>query len=108
MSPTGTEFLMPFGKYKGTPLSEINSGYLHWLSTKVEEWHPPLRAAIEAERARRDNQTRQPSSTAPEQRTPAVAAPRGEGRTLCSLCGLAGTSERPLVHASCANDDVPF
>ncbi len=25
-----SEYLMPFGKYKGTPLSDIDHGYLEW------------------------------------------------------------------------------
>lgn len=34
--PDGEERLMPFGKYAGEPLSEIPSGYLHWLLTDCE------------------------------------------------------------------------
>lgn len=42
---------MPFGKHKGTPISEISTGYLEWvLGLKVKEW---LRNAAQEEIARR-------------------------------------------------------
>lgn len=102
MTPTGTEFVMPFGKHKGTLLSEIDSGYLHWLTDKIEEWHPPLRAAIEAERARRKGLT-PPSMAATTRlgaapamvstpRRPAPSAPSSEARPVCALCQLPGTA----------------
>ena len=107
---------MPFGKYKGTPLTEIDSGYLHWLTDNIEEWHPPLRAAVEAERARRKGvpspAPATPAYSAPADRNPRRSAPTptrhvNAGAT-CGICGLGATPERPLVHASCAADDVPF
>lgn len=30
------DFIMPFGKYKGVPLSEIEPGYLEWASDAIE------------------------------------------------------------------------
>jgi uncharacterized protein (DUF3820 family) len=38
--PTGNlteESLMPFGKHKGTKLSEVSTRYLHWLYTNTEK-----------------------------------------------------------------------
>jgi hypothetical protein len=97
---------MPFGKYKGTPLSQLDGGYLHWLASKLDEWQPPLRDAIVAERARRkglapaaDPPT--PSSTPPKH--PATSAV-----AVCDVCGLRATAARPLVHAVCATAEVPF
>jgi hypothetical protein len=45
---------MPFGKYRGVPITEVDGGYLIWLHSKVDEWRPPLREAILAEIKRRD------------------------------------------------------
>lgn len=42
---------MPFGQYKGMPLSEVDSDYLEWVLTIAR---PALRAAVEAELHRRD------------------------------------------------------
>jgi Putative quorum-sensing-regulated virulence factor len=99
---------MPFGRHKGVPLTELDNGYLHWLYTKLDEWHPPLREAVLAERARRkglptaESPQRQLSSTAT--RHPAASAPE----LVCNICGLRGSADRPLVHARCATDEVPF
>jgi hypothetical protein len=104
-----TTAVMPFGKYKGTPLTEIDGGYLHWLASKLDEWHPPLREAIEAERARRKGAPAPSSQSALAETTPARArAPHQVAEACCAICGLRGTTERPLVHASCTADEVPF
>ena len=42
---------VPFGRYKGLRLCDVPDDYLEWLSTVAK---PPLRAAVDAELARRD------------------------------------------------------
>ena len=39
---------MPFGKYKGRPLSSVPDDYLLWVLDNVESLSPTLRRAIEA------------------------------------------------------------
>ncbi len=41
------EVVMPFGKWKGKPLSEVPDDYLHWLRNKLD-LDPELRDAIQA------------------------------------------------------------
>jgi hypothetical protein len=105
--------LLPFGKFRGRPITEVDGGYLHWLFEKLDEWHSPaLREAIIAERARRKGLA---SAEAPQHELP-VERPREQSRrapapatATCGICGLGATNDRPLVHARCANDDeVPF
>jgi hypothetical protein len=48
---TGADHRMPFGKFKGTPLGEIDGDYLYWLAGI--ELRPRLRAAVQAELERR-------------------------------------------------------
>ena len=43
---------MPFGKYRGLPLSALPADYLHWL-LGLEDLREPFRSAIQAEAARR-------------------------------------------------------
>ena len=40
---------MPWGKYRGTPIGDIDSDYLDWVITRAEACRPWLRSAIEAE-----------------------------------------------------------
>lgn len=42
-----TEYLMPFGKHKGKPLSKIETTYLDWLIGK--DLRDPLKTAVEQE-----------------------------------------------------------
>ena len=42
---------MPFGKHKGRALADVPTDYLHWVRPKLQR--PGLRAAVEAELARR-------------------------------------------------------
>jgi hypothetical protein len=51
---------MPFGRYKGRPLSALPADYLDWLAT-LPDLRPPLRAAVAAEQARRDETDARPS-----------------------------------------------
>jgi hypothetical protein len=39
-------YMMPFGKHKGTPLGELEFGYVAWLQTKIDEWRDPFRQAL--------------------------------------------------------------
>lgn len=100
---------MPFGKYKGVSLSEIPAGYLTW-TLGLPNLYPETRAAIEAYLGRPvsapsgEGQAAEPAARRPAPRRAAAPAPAAE----CSICGLAGTKERPLVHARCVDDGVPF
>jgi hypothetical protein len=105
---------MPFGKHRGVALSELPGGYLQWLATKLTDLREPFRSALAAELERRngktlpgvvvDGPTPVPTPRAPVRR-PAAESP---SVTVCDICGLAPTAEKPLVHASCVSDEVPF
>jgi len=104
---------MPFGRHRGTLLSELPSGYVDWLGTKLAEWREPFRSALVTELARRTKTT--PASpangatTAPARRGPTRRAEAElPAPTVCAVCGLAATTQRPLMHRSCAGDEVPF
>jgi hypothetical protein len=45
---------MPFGRYKGQPLSEIPESYLLWVWHEAEASKPWLKAAVMAELERRE------------------------------------------------------
>jgi len=105
---------IPFGKYRGRPITEIDDGYLHWLHEKLDEWQPALREAIVAERSRRRGV---PSSDPEPAQTALVPLPsprhsaqreHAAPSAVCARCGLGASVTRPLVHASCVNDEVPF
>lgn len=110
MSPVTT---MPFGKHRGVPLSELPGGYVQWLGDKLDEWREPFRSALAAELTRRKEQalpgvangfTPTPAPRAPARRR----ASESPASTVCDVCGLGPTPQRPLVHGSCLTDEVPF
>lgn len=110
MSPMTT---MPFGKHRGVPLSELPGGYVEWLGDKLEEWREPFRSAIAAELDRRKGSTLPGSlseSTPGPSRRGSVRRQASElpAPTVCDVCGLGPTDQRPLVHASCVDSEVPF
>lgn len=43
---------MPFGKFRGSPLSELPDGYLEWLGS-LDNLREPLRSGVHAELRRR-------------------------------------------------------
>jgi hypothetical protein len=105
--------MMPFGKHRGTPLSELPGGYVDWLSSKLIEWREPFRSELAAEIERRNGRTlpgmeRPTPDAAPRGAKPHRAAAAPASTTVCDVCGLGPTAQRPLVHASCVNDEVPF
>jgi hypothetical protein len=81
---------MPFGKYKGTPLSAVPADYLTWLAGKLDELREPLRGALVTELARR--------ASAMGARTKATAPTTPEEDAVCAICGLGATASRPVVH----------
>lgn len=59
---SGSSYLLPFGKYKGTLVSALPDDYLQWLSTR--ELRDPLRSVVTRElRARGQQSTLQEMST---------------------------------------------
>src|SRR5207245_11467446 len=104
---------MPFGKHRGTPLSELPGGYLRWLGTKLADWREPLRSELATEIERRNGQTLPrvvdgPTPT-PAPRVPARRrAAESPTSAVCDVCGLGPTAQKPLLHASCLTDAVPF
>ena len=44
---------MPFGKFRGVPLAQLDGGYFDWLADKLDTLGDPLRSAVAAEAARR-------------------------------------------------------
>jgi|SRR5579871_626496 len=53
------EWEMPFGKYRGEPLSEIPTGYLRWVLDTCELRSEDLRDAIEEELESREASRRE-------------------------------------------------
>lgn len=51
----GASYLLPFGKYKGTPVHALPDDYLQWLSTR--ELRDPLRAVVARELRARGQQS---------------------------------------------------
>jgi Putative quorum-sensing-regulated virulence factor len=104
---------MPFGKHRGVPLSELPGGYLAWLGGKLDDWREPFRSVLAAELARRSGETL-PGVANDSPQTPAPRAParrrasESPASTVCDVCGLGPTAQKPLVHASCVTDEVPF
>jgi hypothetical protein len=49
---TAPVFTLPFGKFKGSPITDASLGYLEWLLT-LENLRDATRRAVEAEIARR-------------------------------------------------------
>jgi Putative quorum-sensing-regulated virulence factor len=106
---------MPFGKHRGALLSELPGGYLQWLATKLTDLREPFRSALASELERRNGQALPGVVDGP----PTTPAPRAPARrraaespmaatTVCNICGLGPTAQKPLVHASCLTDEVPF
>jgi hypothetical protein len=69
-------FRMPFGKHRGTAITEVPGGYLAWLADaeRLSTWHAPTRAAIELEVERRAAAVT--PTTAPPPPTPTQSSPR--------------------------------
>jgi hypothetical protein len=55
---------MPWGKFKGLPLTEIEGGYLQWALYDASAAQPWLKAAIREELARREQEETTPQSHA--------------------------------------------
>jgi hypothetical protein len=104
---------MPFGKYRGTLLSELPGDYLDWLASKLDEWREPFHSALAAELARRKGSSTATAANggirAPARRgSPRLNTLELPAPMVCDVCGLGPTDRRPLVHASCVSDEVPF
>ena len=66
-------FVMPFGKYKGRPITELEDSYLSWLMQPERDLYPDTKAAVAAEAQRRGaaapghlEAAPSPAQTAPE------------------------------------------
>lgn len=110
MSPLTT---MPFGKYKGVPVTDLPGGYLDWPGAKLNEWREPFRSALAAEIVRRvgpplSNVVNGPTSAPTRRGSARRSASELPAAAVCDICGLGPTSQRPLVHASCVDSEVPF
>jgi len=104
---------MPFGRHRGVPLSELPGGYLDWLGGKLNEWREPFRSALGAELTRRKgpslpNVVNGPTSAPTRRGSGRRSASELPAAAVCDICGLGPTSQRPLVHASCVDSEVPF
>lgn len=87
-------FTMPFGRFKGRALADVPGPYLRWVLANVEALHDDTRQTITAYLG-------QPKPRRTKNTAEGAAA-------TCARCGLPGTTARPLVHQTCATDDVPF
>jgi hypothetical protein len=104
---------MPFGRHRGVLLSELPGGYLRWLGEKLDQWHEPFRSELAAELERRNGQALPGVVDGPTTTPAPRAASRRRGSespasTVCDVCGLGATAQKPLVHLSCVNAEVPF
>jgi len=103
---------MPFGKHRGVLLSELPGGYVQWLGGKLADWREPFKSALAAELARRKGETlpgvNGPAATPAPQASARRRAAELPAPTVCDVCGLGPTAQRPLVHANCLTDEVPF
>jgi hypothetical protein len=111
-----SDFVMPFGKHRGQPITAVPRAYLTWLLANVTDLYPETRRAIQ-EHLRPPElpmEGREPDEVMPTQttrrrtttRTPRQQAPPPAPR--CDVCGHVGTTDEPLVHRRCANDETPF
>ncbi len=105
---------MPFGRHRGAPLSELPDRYVEWLGGKLDEWREPFRSALAVELARRNGATLPgvangaPTSSPRRESARRRAREQQDAAVNCSICGLGPTAARPLVHANCVTDEVPF
>lgn len=103
------DFVMPFGKWKGRPLVDVPAKYLVWVLENVEALYPETRAAIEAYIGRPVSVAGDGQAAPPTRRRRAPADREAEDAGVrCSVCGLAGTHDRPLVHARCVDNELLF
>lgn len=73
--PEAAMKFMPFGKWKGKPITELKDTYLDWLMG-LDDLREPLKSAIEHEVQRRGSSGSGASS----------AKPNGNGKAAPSLC----------------------
>jgi len=75
--------IIPFGKFKGTPLEELPAQYLVWLS-QLDDLRDPLRGAVVVELGRRvlAQSGAQESETRAAGRRPVLAAAGGGAAAL--------------------------
>jgi hypothetical protein len=56
---------LPWGKYKGTPISDVPSSYLCWITEEAENIRPALRQAAHEELAHRFGRSPSPPPPPP-------------------------------------------
>jgi hypothetical protein len=97
---------IPWGKFKGSRLEDVDSGYLHFIAEKADHAGPPLKRAALAELERRKAEAAMPGADfVVEESKPTKKAPEAAA-ALCDECGLPGSPARPLFHKSCS--EIPF
>lgn len=50
------EEMMPFGKHKGTPIAEVELGYLDWIVEQPEDFKTKLSRYLLSERVKRERE----------------------------------------------------
>lgn len=75
---------MPFGRYRGRSVTELDDDYLDWLLTRCDNVSGDLRAALEAEEARRNGAHGQGLPVKPPLRQTSIAHPQQPEMSLCA------------------------
>jgi hypothetical protein len=108
-----TELKMPFGKFKGVPLGEIETSYLKWLSTI--ELREPLKGAVAAALAWKAGST--PTARTAQEGAFTVSPGHSQGGSGASPPREAARPKRPFTprqedlsayYTAQGPDDIPW
>ena len=92
---------LPFGKFKGTPIREVDDAYLTWLATR--ELREPLLSAVAAEQQHRRQAGALPPGPEPERSHTSHTAPPLSPALRAAAAGIVRVGYAALV----ALDDQP-